>query len=203
MSATTAEALVSTPGRGWVRVQRMALATSGFIFVTAWAFAEGLVWPLIAEMPLLLLIVTVALHRPRRAALLIIGSAAASALGVLLNWLLTSHGVPVPLPLTTHRMMSIATAQLASDPLGAFWNQTVNFIPVKVYASAAGHLHMGFLDLLQAMAPRVFRILLVGTTGWVVGNLISRWLKPHLGKIQIICLSFVPVALTLIILAYS
>lgn len=190
-------------GRGWIRVQRMALGPAGLILVTAWAYAEGIFWPLIAEMPLLLVIVTVALTRPRRAALLIGGSALASGLGVLTNWALTSHGLAPPLPLTTPRMMTVAQAQLAAEPLLAFWHQTINFIPVKVYASAAGHLHMPLSELLPALAPRLIRILTVGTLGWVIGNLISRFLRPRLGIIQIACLSAVPFVLAFIIWVWS
>lgn len=198
-----ASATTVTGGRGWTRVQKMAYGPAGLILVAAWAYAEGIFWPLIAEMPLLLVIVTVALNCPKRAALLIGSSAAASALGVLTNWALVSHGVHVPLPLTTHRMLTTAQAQLAAQPLAAFWHQTVNFIPVKVYASAAGHLHMSLGELLPALAPRLIRILSVGTLGWVIGNLISPLLRPRLGIIQITCLSAVPFVLAFIIWVWS
>ena len=78
------------PGRAWTRVHRMAFAAAGLALVTGWAYAEGIFWPLVAEMPLLLLVCTVG--RSWRGPILVVATAIASAAGILTTWWLVSHG---------------------------------------------------------------------------------------------------------------
>ena len=184
---------VPHPGFGWSRVSKIAASWVGLVIVFFWAFGEGVSWPLLAEMPLMLLVITVG--RSWRGALLIATSAAGSALGILTTWYLVSHGHSPPTPLTTPRMRATALQQMTSDPATAFWHQTYNGIPVKLYAHASGLVHLSFKNVLISMAPRVARIFVVGGVVWVFGGLVSRYLKPCLGLIQSFCLAVFPFAL--------
>lgn len=195
------EPAAQRPGRAWIRVRRMAFATAGLALITAWAFAEGIFWPLVAEMPLLLLVCTVG--RSWRGPILIAASAIASAAGILTTWWLVSQGIDTPTPLTTPRMHEAALDQLATEPSSAFANQMFNGIPVKVYAHSAGRLGMDFADVFSSMLPRLARIGIVGGIGWVVGGLLSRYLKPCLGTVQAVCLTLFPLGLGLVIWWWS
>jgi 1-acyl-sn-glycerol-3-phosphate acyltransferase len=192
---------VARSGAGWTRIRRIAFGWSGLAIVAFWAFFEGMFWPLLAEMPLLLLVVTVG--RTWRGPLLIAVSALASACGILATWFLVSHGVNTPEPLTTMRMHTVALAQLIADPATAFWDQMWNGIPVKVYAHATGDLRLSFVEVLSVMFPRLLRIAIIGGAGWLLGGVLSRFLKPCLGAVQIFCLALFPFGLALVIFWWS
>ena len=192
---------VAHPGAGWTRIRRVAFGWAGLGIIAFWAFFEGVFWPLLAEMPLLLLVVTVG--RSWRGPLLIAASAVASACGILATWFLVSHGIDTPVPLTTDRMHEVALAQLATDPANAFWNQMWNGIPVKVYAHATGELHMTFFEVFSVMFPRLLRIGIVGGAGWLLGGVLSRFLKPCLGAVQAYCLALFPFGLAFVIWWWS
>jgi 1-acyl-sn-glycerol-3-phosphate acyltransferase len=192
---------VARPGAGWTRIRRIAFGWAGLAIVAFWAFFEGMFWPLLAEMPLLLLVVTVG--RTWRGPLLIAVSALASACGILATWFLVRHGVNTPEPLTTVRMHTLALAQLTADPATAFWDQMWNGIPVKVYAHATGDLRMSFVEVLSVMFPRLLRIAIIGGGGWLLGGVLSRFLKPCLGAVQIFCLALFPFGLALVIFWWS
>ena len=192
---------VAQPGAGWMRIRRVAFGWAGLGIIAFWAFFEGVFWPLLAEMPLLLFVVTVG--RSWRGPLLIAASAVASACGILATWFLVSHGIDTPVPLTTDRMHAVALAELVADPSTAFWAQMWNGIPVKVYAHATGELHMSFLEVFSVMFPRLLRIGIVGGVGWLLGGVLSRFLKPCLGFVQIFCLAMFPFALAMVIYWWS
>lgn len=193
--------VIAQPGAGWVRIRSVAFGSAGIAIVAFWAFSEGVFWPLLAEMPLLLLVVTVG--RSWRGPLLIAVSAVASACGILATWFLVSHGINTPEPLTTARMHAVALAQLTADPKDAFWDQMWNGIPVKVYAHATGQLRMSFLDVLSVMFPRLLRIAIIGGAGWLLGGVLSRFLKPCLGAVQVFCLALFPFGLAVVIFWWS
>jgi 1-acyl-sn-glycerol-3-phosphate acyltransferase len=192
---------VARAGAGWTRIRRVAFGWTGLAIVAFWAFSEGMFWPLLAEMPLLLLVVTVG--RSWRGPLLIGVSALASACGILATWFLVSHGINTPEPLTTARMHAVALAQISADPATAFWDQMWNGIPVKVYAHATGDLGLSFVQVLSVMLPRLLRIGIVGGAGWLLGGTLSRFLKPCLGAVQIFCLAVFPFGLALVIYWWS
>jgi len=192
---------VARPGAGWTRIRRIAFGWPGLAIVAFWAMFEGMFWPLLAEMPLLLLVVTVG--RSWRGPLLIAVSAISSAVGILVTWFLVSHGINTPEPLTTIRMHEVALAQLRADPATAFWDQMWNGIPVKVYAHATGDLGLSFLQVLSVMFPRLLRIAIIGGAGWLLGGVLSRFLKPCLGAVQAFCLGLFPFGLALVIYWWS
>jgi 1-acyl-sn-glycerol-3-phosphate acyltransferase len=182
---------VARPGRVWARAAALARSPVGVALVCAWALAEGVAWPFVAEMPLVLL----AVAANRRTALLVLGAVAGSVGGIVLTWWLTSHGVDPPAPFTTPRMEAAAAAQLAADPTAAFLAQTVDAIPVKVYAAAAGHLNLPLPDLLAAVWPRAVRIAAVGAVAGLAGSALRRYLQPVLGVLQVGVLVAFPFAL--------
>ena len=183
------------PQFGWSRVRRLAFGWVGLAVIFFWAFGEGVFWPLIAEMPLMLLIVTVGWRW--RGLLLTVVACIGSALGVLATWWLVDHGFNPPSPLTTPLMFDIARDQLTSNPDTAFWRQMFNGIPVKVYAHEAGAMHLSLDQVLMALIPRMLRIAIIGVGTWMLGSALSRWLKSCLGMVQGICLALFPFGLWL------
>jgi 1-acyl-sn-glycerol-3-phosphate acyltransferase len=184
---------VNLPGREWQRIRKGAFSLTGLLICFFWAVGEGLSWPLVAEMPLMLFVVTVGLRW--RGLAIISTSAIGSVVGIITNWWLVQHGIEVPSPMTTPLMFEVAHGQLATHPDTAFWAQMWNGIPVKVYAAEAGHAAMPFDHLLLALVPRVLRIFILGTGTWLLGGLLSRWLKPCLGFVQGTSLAIFPIGL--------
>ena len=189
------------PGFGWQRVRKAAFGWAGLLVVFLWAMGEGIFWPLIAEMPLLLLVVTVGWRW--RGAALIAASAAGAALGVLATWWMVKNGFEPPSPLTTPRMFEVAAEQLDTNLGGAFWQQMFNGIPVKVYAHEAGIMGLSLAELGTALIARITRIVLVGAGGWLLGNFLARWLRPSLGLVQSVTLALFPIGLWLTIAYWS
>ena len=187
------EPLRDEPGFGFARVQKVAFGPVGLAICFLWALGEGISRPLIAEMPLLLLVVTVGWHR--RGAALIASSAMGSALGIIITWVLVRQGLNPWSPLTTQAMFDYAQQQLATNPAAAFNDQMTNGIPVKVYAHEAGALNLSFAQLLGAIWPRLLRIVVVGAGGWFLGSSLRRWLRPTLGLVQLSALAIFPFGL--------
>ncbi len=190
-----AQPIVDAPQFGWSRISRLAFGPVGLAVIFFWAFGEGVFWPLIAEMPLMLFIVTVGWRW--RGLVLVAAACVGSAVGVLTTWWLVGHGVNPPSPLTTAKMFEVARGQLSADPSSAFWRQMFNGIPVKVYAHEAGALHLSFAQVLLSLVPRVLRIAVIGIGTWLLGSALSRWLKSCLGMVQGVCLALFPVGLWL------
>lgn len=189
------------PGFGWQRVRKAAFGWAGLLVVFLWAMGEGIFWPLIAEMPLLLLVVTVGWRW--RGAALIGASAAGAALGVLATWWMVKNGFEPPSPLTTPRMFEVAAEQLDNNLGSAFWQQMFNGIPVKVYAHEAGAMGLSLAEIGTALVARITRIVLVGAGGWLLGNFLARWLRPSLGLVQSVTLALFPFGLWLTIAYWS
>ena len=185
--------LVDAPGFGFSRVRKIAFGWVGLLVVFFWAVGEGIFWPLVAEMPLLLLVVTVGFRW--RGALLIAVSAMGSIIGVLTTWWLVDKGINPPSPLTTANMFDYARREMISSPNSAFWDQMWNGIPVKVYAHEAGAIHLTFMQVLQSLVPRVLRIAILGGGGWLLGTTLAKWLKPNLGLVQAVALTAFPFGL--------
>ena len=93
--------------------------------------------------------------------------------------------------------------ELETDPSNAFAHQMFNGIPVKVYAHSAGELGMDLHEVASAMLPRLARIGIAGGSGWILGGLLSRYLKPCLGTVQAVCLTLFPLGLGLVIWWWS
>ena len=195
IAAMLNEPVIDEPQFGWSRVRRLAFGPVGLAIIFFWAFGEGVFWPLIAEMPLMLLIVTVGWRW--RGLLLTAVACVGSALGVLATWWLVDHGFNPPSPLTTPLMFEIARDQLTTNPDTAFWRQMFNGIPVKVYAHVAGALHLSLAQVMMALIPRMLRIAIIGVGTWMLGSALSRWLKSCLGMVQGICLALFPFGLWL------
>ena len=193
IQASLGRPLRDEPGAGFSRVQKVAFGWAGLAICFLWAMGEGVSWPLIAEMPLLLLVVTVGWHK--RGAALIASSAIGSALGIIVTWWLVRQGMHPWSPLTTQAMFDYAHNQLLSNPAAAFNDQMTNGIPVKVYAHEAGVINMNFEQLVAAIWPRLARIVIVGAGGWLFGTTLRRWLRPTLGLVQITALAIFPFGL--------
>jgi 1-acyl-sn-glycerol-3-phosphate acyltransferase len=172
-----------TSGRGADSKLRRVVAAfaesrTGAVAVAVWAFAETLVWPLLPEF--LLAVVVVA--APRKAVRLSSIAAGASLAGGAFHYLLASHGVVLPAPLTTPGMHAAVARQVASEGAHAISHQPLSGIPYKAYASACGRAHVGFVSFLaESVVARGLRILAVGMILGGFGALTVRWRRfyPH------------------------
>ena len=102
--------------------------------VGAWALSESLSWPLLPDM----IVGALSAHASRAqagrlAAVATVGSAA----GAALHHRLASHGVKVPLPLTTPRMVDAVDRWLGRHPFAGFARQPLSGVPHKVFAARA------------------------------------------------------------------
>jgi 1-acyl-sn-glycerol-3-phosphate acyltransferase len=160
---------------------------AGAIAVAVWAAAEALAWPLIPEF--LLAVVLVA--APRRAPRLALYAALGSIAGGALMYVLASHGVVLPAPLTTPRMHEVVTAQIAAEGPGALVHQPWSGIPFKVYGGAAGAAHVGLLPFLgQAAVSRGLRILGVGLLIGLFGFVTQRWRRWYAAYLAVFLIVF-------------
>ncbi len=155
----------------WEWAQSRLSGRRGMGFTFAWAFAEGLFFPIVAEAGVL----PVALAHGRRGAPAIGAAAAGSAAGAMVNWALSRAGVRVPWPLTTPDMHAEARRGLAEDVARALREQRGNGVPVKVYARIAGETGVSGRELLPAVAAaRAARIVPIGLAMATVGQLARR-----------------------------
>lgn len=152
----------------------------GAAFSFAWAFAEGLSWPVVAEAGVL----PVALAHGRRSIPAVGAAVAGSVGGVATNWALARAGVRVPWPLTTPDMHDAARRGLGRDVSAAFREQRSNGIPVKVYARIAGELGLPAREVLPAVAAsRASRIIPVGLAAAAIGQVARRRLTVGYGGV--------------------
>lgn len=147
----------------WERVAHLVDGRGGLVAAFVWGVAEATSWPVIAEMYLALF----AVARPRRVLPCALALTAGTVTGVVLLAALGRRGITLPAPLTTARMRTRASDDLAAGASG-IRRQALNGIPVKVYAAEAGRLAKPLLRLGVATAgARAARNLTVaaGATG--------------------------------------
>jgi 1-acyl-sn-glycerol-3-phosphate acyltransferase len=141
------------------RAERLALSPQAVLAVTAWAFAEAIMWPLVPEVALFALLIAA----PVAALWLVPTALLASMAGGLCALTLGVLGVPPEAPLVTDRMRAEVTAQVAAEGAEAMRHQPLSGIPFKVYAAEAGRAGTDPLDFLTAAAQaRGTRIAVVG-----------------------------------------
>ena len=173
-----ADWLEDRPSATWEWAQTRLAGSRGVAFTFAWAFAEGLAFPAVAELGVL----PVALAHGRRAVPAVAAAVAGSVSGVAANWVLARAGVRVPWPLTTPRMRAAARTALREDVRTALHGQRWNGIPVKVYARSAGELGVPLRRLLPAVAvARGSRIVPIGVVMIGVGALTHRRMRVAYG----------------------
>jgi hypothetical protein len=163
----------------WVHVHAVATSALGFALVFGWSFCEGVVWPFVAELPLVVLLMTVgfSFFVPT----LIATSALGSLVGIATSWTIAKKGHHIPMLLTHPRMIAKAREGLARGVASAFREHMFNGIPVKVYAFQSGLMDIPLSKVLGSAWPRVARIFIVGSLGWGLGILASGVSKNYLG----------------------
>lgn len=153
-------------------IATFACSTAGLLFMAAWALGEAVVLPLIPEFVLGVLV----LAAPRRAWKLALAAGVGSLAGGALMYTLAMHGVAPPTPLTTPRMHTTASADVAAEGAAALRHQAMSGIPYKVYGGEAGRQDVGLGAFLWASATaRGVRILVGGLVLGAVGVLLWRW----------------------------
>lgn len=163
------------PGRLRRLVTRLMTGPRAWLAGLAWGFAEAWSWPLLPELMLLLFAVVVPHRMIRQAIWLATGSVA----GIVSHAWLASHGVQLPLPLTTPAMATAAAQDLAAGPWGLM-HQMFSGIPVKVYAAQAGAAGLDPVALgLVAVVERFTRILAVAAVLAVLAGLARPLLRRH------------------------
>lgn len=144
----------------WERVAHLVDGRAGLIGAFTWGVAEATSWPVIAEMYLALF----AVARPQRVVPCAVALTAGTVTGVVLHAALGRRGVTLPAPWTTVRMRTRSAEDLAAGAWG-IRRQTLNGIPVKVYAAQAGRLATPLVRLAAATAgARAARNLSVAAT---------------------------------------
>ena len=119
-----------------LRVERFVEGPGGLVAGFAWGFAEAVSWPVIAEVSIGLLAVTV----PRRMVRFGFAVAAGSVAGSLTTAAFARRGILTPAPLTTPLMRDEARRHLSTEGVVGVRHQAFNGIPIKVYAREAGLL---------------------------------------------------------------
>lgn len=148
------------------RAERLALSPQAVLAVTAWAFAEAIVWPLVPEVALFALLVAA----PVAALWLVPTAVLASMAGGLCALTLGVLGVAPEPPLVTDRMRAEVTAQVEAEGADAVRHQPLSGIPFKVYAAEAGRAGADPLTFLTtAVEARGTRIALVGAGSAALG----------------------------------
>ena len=163
----------------FAQVQLLALGAGGLAVVFVWSFCEGVIWPFVAELPLVVLLVTVGVGW--RALLLISVSALGSLVGVATTWAIAESGRKSPIFFTHPRMLETARMGLIESPSKAFMQHMFNGVPVKAYAYQAGDLGIPLPVVLLSAWPRVTRIFIVGGGGVLLGVVSAGLLKDYLG----------------------
>ena len=154
----------------WVRVEQFVEGPGWLVAGFAWGFAEAVSWPVIAEVSIGLLAVTV----PRRMVRFGFAVAAGSVAGSLTTAALARRGILAPAPLTTPRMRDEARRHLSAEGVVGVRHQAFNGIPIKVYAREAGLLGLPAPSFGVAVAvERTARI--VGTA--MVGSAAARLIR--------------------------
>lgn len=203
--AAVASLLIAGPlrparSRAFDAMRRLTDSPAGLALLFAWAAAEALCWPVLAEFAL---IVSVTAARARRVPAMVAALAAGSVAGVAVNVALARHGIVVPWPLTTARMHTTAAAQLHAHGAWALWSQMSNGIPVKVYARAAGQAGLPVWQLAAVAAvTRTLRMVVVGALCAGVARLARRVLVTSYPVLLVLIGASFPVLLAVVVSAW-
>ena len=185
-----------TDSASWEWAETRLAGRRGAAFTFAWAFAEGLFFPIIAETG----IVPVALVHGRRSAPAVGAAVAGSVTGVVVNWTLRRGGIRVPWPMTTPAMHEDARLSLQRDVATALREQRFNGIPVKVYARTAGALGLPLRQLLPATASaRASRIVPVGAAAAALGHVGRRRIRVSYGALLTVSATGLAVGLEMVL----
>jgi 1-acyl-sn-glycerol-3-phosphate acyltransferase len=158
------------------RVASFCASRRALALAAIWGLCEALSWPIVPEFLLAVLVVAA----PRRWVSLTAATVVGSALGGLIGFAVARGGVALPAPLTTARMHSVVTAQIAGEGSAAVQHQPLSGIPFKVYVRAAGDdAHTSPLAFTVAAsgarAPRMFAAAAIFALLGAVGRRARRW----------------------------
>lgn len=172
---------VPSESRTWRVLRHHLDGPVGLTAAAAWGFAEAIVWPVTAE----LFLVLFASANPRRAVPASAALAAGSAAGLVTTAVLTRRGVVVPAPWVTPSMRATAREHMAAGA-GGIWRQALNGVPSKLYGAEAGRsgVPLGRFAV-AALGARGVRALAVGAAVAVSARRAEPFLKrfygPYLG----------------------
>lgn len=185
--------------RVWRAVHAAMVSRWGVALAFAWAFAEAISWPVMAEMFLVLL----AAAAPRRIPRLSLALIAGSVVGVLTTAAAAARGVRFPAPWTTPRMVEAATTHLADGPAGIL-HQALDGIPIKVYARVAGETGLDPVALTAwTVVGRGLRLAAIALlVGWLAHRL-HPWLRRLYGPYLLLVLAGFGVAIATIVRGWS
>lgn len=146
--------------------------------IALWAFAEALVWFVVADVPISAIGLRHGFARAARASLAAALGAAAGGL-VMLRWAATapdaSRAVLERIPGISPRLIEAATVEWSANSFAAMLRGSFSGTPYKLYAHAAGLAGTpppGFLAM--TLAARLPRFLAVSA--------LSAWLGPRLRR---------------------
>lgn len=176
---------VPSESRTWHVVHHHMAGRTGMIAAGVWGFAEAMVWPLTAELHVVLF----ASANPRRAVPAAAALTAGSVAGLITTAVLTRRGVRVPAPWVTPAMRETARRHMANGAHGIL-GQTLNGVPSKLYAAEAGRQGTSLaLFAVAALAARSLRALAFGGAVRVGAGraepLLKRFFGPYLGIVAV------------------
>jgi 1-acyl-sn-glycerol-3-phosphate acyltransferase len=176
---------VPSESRSWHVVHHHMAGRTGLIAAGLWGFAEATVWPVTAELYLVLF--AAANHRRAvpAAAALAVGSVA----GLVTTAALTRRGVRVPAPWVTPAMRETARRHMSRGAHGIL-GQALNGVPSKLYGAEAGRQGTPLARFAVASAAaRGLRALAFGVAVGVGGRkaepVLRRFFGPYLGIVAI------------------
>ncbi|MCK9541840.1 MAG: hypothetical protein M0R03_07405 [Novosphingobium sp.] len=151
--------------------------------VAIWAFAEALLWFVVADVPISAVGLRDGFGRAARASLV---AALAAALGglVMLHWAAAapkaSRAALDLVPGIGPGMIGEAAAAWEADGFVAMLAGAFAGVPYKLYAHAAGMAHAEpAAFVLMSVAARLPRFLMVSALSAILGQWLRKWLDPR------------------------
>ncbi|MBC2778717.1 hypothetical protein [Parasphingopyxis marina] len=166
---------------------------AGFAIVALWAFAEAILWFIVADVPISYLAVRYGWKTATVAAL--IAALAAVPGGIFLYCWAQHDGAGVAalleaLPAIDAAMIAEAERAYRAEGFAAMLAGSFGGMPYKLYALAAGNAGSPLLGFaLASFAARVPRFLIIGIGTAIAGRIAARWLSLR-GRLAVLGLSW-------------
>ena len=158
------------------RVAALARSRSGLWLVFGWAVAEALLWPIVPDVPVVLLAAAAPSRFIPLAATATAGSIAGGALGYALGAAGAGGFVLAHAPLVTARMTRHAASAMSLHGAAPLLGQPWSGIPYKVFAYQASGSGVAFAPFMAlSVLGRGHRILLAGAVFAAVWAPFHRW----------------------------
>ena len=180
-----ASLLRPNPRRTWLdRARELARSRAGLWLAFGWGVAEALVWPIVPDVPVVLLAAAAPSRFLPLAAAAIGGSLAGGAIAYGLGAAGAGGWLIAHAPLVTPRMEAHASALLSRDGAAALLPQPWSGIPYKVFANQAPAAGIGFGPFLTfSLIGRGHRVVIAASIFAAACWPIHRYAKAWAGRL--------------------